>query len=44
MPFDETGWPLKQRVGRHTPAVMAIFAAFSATSPERPIALKDAVK
>jgi len=37
VPFDENGWPLKQRVGRHTSAVMAIFDAFSARNPDKPI-------
>jgi hypothetical protein len=37
VPFDENGWPLKQRVGRHTSAVMAIFDAFSAGNPDKPI-------
>ena len=41
VPFDEKGWPLKQRVGRHTSAVMAIFAAFSSRNPERPIAVSS---
>lgn len=37
VPFDENGWPLKQRVGRHTSAVMAIFNAFSARNLDKPI-------
>lgn len=37
VPFDENGWPLKQRVGRHTSAVMAILDAFNARNPDRPI-------
>jgi hypothetical protein len=39
VPFDEKGWPLKQRVGRHTASVLAIFAAFSSKHPEKPIVL-----
>ena len=39
VPFDEKGWPMKQRVGRHTSAVMAVFAAFSSKYPAKPIAL-----
>jgi hypothetical protein len=37
VPFDEHGWPLKQRVGRHTSAVLAILAAFTTGNPEKPI-------
>jgi hypothetical protein len=39
VPFDERGWPMKQRVGRHAAAVGAIFAAFTAAHPEKPISL-----
>jgi hypothetical protein len=39
VPFDEKGWPMKQRVGRHTSAVMAVFAAFSSRNPGKPIAV-----
>jgi hypothetical protein len=39
VPFDEHGWPMKQRVGRHASSVAAIFAAFTSTHPEKPIAL-----
>ncbi len=31
VPFDEHGWPMKQRVGRHAATVMAILAAFTST-------------
>lgn len=37
VPFDEKGWPMKQRVGRHTSAIMAVFAAFSVKNPDKPI-------
>jgi hypothetical protein len=37
VPFDEKGWPMKQRVGRHTSAVMAVFAAFTSLNPNKPI-------
>jgi hypothetical protein len=37
VPFDEKGWPLKQRVGRHTSAILAVFAAYSTKYPDRPI-------
>jgi hypothetical protein len=39
VPFDEKGWPVKQRVGRHTLSVMAVFAAFSTKNPDKSIAL-----
>jgi predicted deacylase len=39
VPFDERGWPLKQRVGRHVATVVAILAALTSTNPERPISL-----
>ena len=39
VPFDEKGWPMKQRVGRHAASVMAILAAFTSAHPDRPISL-----
>jgi hypothetical protein len=39
VPFDEHGWPMKQRVGRHTATVMAILAAMTSVTPARPISL-----
>jgi len=39
VPFDEHGWPMKQRVGRHAASVAAILAAFTSAHPERPISL-----
>ena len=39
VPFDERGWPLKQRVGRHAATILAIVAAFTSTHPEKPMAL-----
>jgi hypothetical protein len=41
VPFDEKGWPMKQRVGRHTSAVMAVLAAFSSKNPGRTISLSS---
>jgi len=40
VPFDERGWPLKQRVGRHAASIAAILAAFTSAHPERPISLR----
>ena len=40
VPFDEHGWPMKQRVGRHAASVTAILAAFTSSHPEKPISLK----
>jgi len=37
--FDEKGWPLKQRVGRHTSTILAVFAAFSSRNPGKAIAV-----
>ncbi|HSP92288.1 MAG TPA: hypothetical protein VLN08_15340, partial [Vicinamibacterales bacterium] len=37
VPFDEHGWPIKQRVGRHVATVMAILAAFTSLNPGTPI-------
>ncbi len=39
VPFDKEGWPIKQRVGRHTSAVMAAFAAYTTVNPGKPIAV-----
>jgi hypothetical protein len=39
VPFDERGWPIKQRVGRHAATVMAILAAFTSAHPEKPVSL-----
>jgi hypothetical protein len=39
VPFDERGWPMKQRVGRHAATVRAILAAYTSTYPGKPIAL-----
>jgi hypothetical protein len=39
VPFDEHGWPMKQRVGRHAASVAAILAAFTSTHPEKPISV-----
>lgn len=39
VPFDEKGWPMRQRVGRHAATVAAILAAFTSAHPDRPISL-----
>jgi hypothetical protein len=39
VPFDEKGWPMKQRVGRHAASIMAILAAYSSANPEKPISV-----
>ncbi|MFO7691862.1 MAG: succinylglutamate desuccinylase/aspartoacylase family protein [Vicinamibacterales bacterium] len=39
VPFDEHGWPLEQRVGRHAATVMAILAAFTSINPGKPISV-----
>jgi hypothetical protein len=37
VPFDDTGHPIEQRVGRHLAAVSEFALAVSAELPERPI-------
>lgn len=39
VPFDDSGWPLKVRVARHVAGLQAIFKAYSAKVPERPVVL-----
>jgi hypothetical protein len=39
VPFDEKGWPMKQRVGRHAASVVAILAAYASAHPAKPISL-----
>ena len=39
VPFDERGWPMKQRVGRHAATLAAILAAFTSTYPGKPVSL-----
>ena len=40
VPFDEHGWPMKQRVGRHAASVMAVLAAYTSAHPDRPITVR----
>ncbi|HNV03238.1 MAG TPA: succinylglutamate desuccinylase/aspartoacylase family protein [Vicinamibacterales bacterium] len=40
VPFDERGWPLKQRVGRHAASVGAILASYTSANPGRPVSLR----
>ena len=37
VPFDEQGWPLSKRVGRHVAGLEAIFGAFTSQHPDKPI-------
>jgi len=39
VPFDEKGWPLSTRVGRHVAAIRAVFSAFGSSSPDQSIAV-----
>jgi glutathione S-transferase len=39
VPFDEKGWPMKQRVGRHAATVGAILAAFTSRFPATPVVI-----
>ncbi len=44
VPYDENGWPLKARVGRHTSTIMAVFDANNANSPDKPIMMEGVPK
>ena len=37
VPFDDKGWPLSTRVGRHTAGLQAIFGAFTNQHPDKPL-------
>jgi len=39
VPFDDGGWPLKLRVGRHLASLQAIFAAYTAKTPDKPLVI-----
>jgi hypothetical protein len=39
VPFDEKGWPMKQRVGRHAATVGAVLAAFTSKHPGKPVVM-----
>jgi hypothetical protein len=39
VPFDETGWPMKLRVGRHLSGLQAIFAAWTTKRGDRPLVM-----
>ena len=41
VPFDDQGWPLARRVGRHLAGVSAFVAALNETSPESGVELSD---
>jgi Succinylglutamate desuccinylase / Aspartoacylase family len=41
VPFDEKGWPLKQRVARHLAAISEILDAWNELNPETPIVVED---
>ena len=40
VPFDEKGWPLSTRVGRHVSALLATFEAFSNQAPDKPLVIE----
>lgn len=40
VPFDESGWPLSTRVGRHVAGLLAIFNAYTAQNEARPISVE----
>jgi len=39
VPYDENGWPIQVRVGRHVAGLQAIYAAFSNQHPDRAVVL-----
>ncbi len=40
VPFDEKGWPLSTRVGRHVASVAAVFGTFTNQNPEKPLVVE----
>ena len=40
VPFDENGWPLKTRVGRHVTSLLAIFDAYSSETPDKTLVIE----
>jgi hypothetical protein len=40
VPYDEGGWPLKMRVGRHASTIMAIFDANNSQTPDNAIMME----
>jgi hypothetical protein len=40
VPFDENGWPLSTRVGRHVAGLEAIFQAYTSQNPSKPIVME----
>ena len=40
VPFDENGWPLSTRVGRHVTSLMATFEAFTNQTPDKPLVIE----
>ncbi len=41
VPFDEKGWPLDIRVGRHLSALQELWGVFSVTYPEKAVAIEN---
>ncbi len=41
VPFDQEGWPLKTRVGRHVASIQAVFDAYSSKAPEKPLVVDN---
>jgi predicted deacylase len=41
VPFDEKGWPLKQRVARHLAAIEEVLGAWNELNPQTPIVVED---
>lgn len=39
VPFDDSGWPMKLRVGRHLTSLQAIFAAYTSKTPDKPLVI-----
>jgi len=41
VPYDESGWPMENRVGQHCSAVLELLRQFSRKSPDRSIRVKN---
>jgi predicted deacylase len=41
VPYDESGWPMENRVGQHCSAVLELLRQFSRKSPDRSIQVKN---
>jgi hypothetical protein len=40
VPYDESGWPIERRVGRHLAAIKEIVAAYNELHPRAPVIIE----